>query len=174
MAASRWIAGFACLALAAAASPSDGAEAFQEPVRKAGCWQHTAIEGLFGKAGDGGSTYECVDAASEQARLQNGAPANSSGCTRAPTSGSAAPVAWDMICTRGAVTDRTHFEAAGDFQAAYSTTIISRVTRPGAPSQVSKVVNDSKWISSVCPTGLAPGTHLIFGGAACAADGSGN
>lgn len=173
MAATRWIAGIACFGVAVAVTPSFGAEPFQLPARKAGCWEHTAVQGLFGKAMEGGSTYECVDAASEQARLQSGT-SSAGACTNGDTSGAGGRLAWDSICTLGSATTKTHLETSGDFQSGYSITIMSSVARPGSQPQVSKVVANSKWISRACPAGLAPGRLLILGGAPCVPDGTSN
>ncbi len=170
MAASRWIASIVCLALVDAA-PALGADTFQVPARRAGCWEHTTVQGLFGKAGVDGSTYECIDAASEQARLQ-AQPAVEGNCSQGPVPGTS--LAWDQICTDGATTAKMRMEVSGDFQSAYSMSIVSRTTRPGAAPRVSKVVANAKWISSACPAPLAPGSWLVLGGFACTPDGSGN
>jgi hypothetical protein len=174
MTAAAWIACFACLAVVAQTAPGLGAEAFQIPARKPGCWEHTTVQGLFGKAGPGGSTYECVDAASEQARVQSPLPPDAGTCSVGSAPGSGVLLAWDRICTIGAVTDKLHMEAAGDFDSAYSMTIVSRTTKPGAAAQVSKVVANAKWISSACPANLPPGGWLLLGGEACTPEGSGN
>ncbi len=172
MTAAHCIACFTGLLLLPLALPAVGAEAFQAPERKAGCWEHTAVQGLFGKAGSGGSTYECVDAASEQVRLQGTQSADTGNCTQGVAAGGG--LAWDKICTSGAVTTKLHMETSGDFQSAYSTTIISSTMRPGSAPQVSKVVANAKWISSSCPASMTPGSWLLLGGEACTPEASGN
>ena len=166
----RWVAVVACLGLLALPAAAEG---FDLPARKAGCWQHSVVQGLFGKSPPDGSTYECVDAASEQARLQSGTAAIAGSCTRAPVSGHGASIAWDLTCTSGLLIAKTHVEVSGDFQSSYALTVISRTMQAGTPEQISKVVANAKWITAVCPVGLPPGSWLVFGGVGCAADGSG-
>jgi Protein of unknown function (DUF3617) len=174
MPASRWTGLFASLIVAALLSPASGADIVQLPARKAGCWEHTVVQGLFGAPQPDGSSYECVDAASEQRRLQAGAAYSAASCRQSETAVAGASIAWALTCDESAASSKTHFEVSGDVQSAYSMTILTRSAKAGSTGKVSKVVAKAKWISGLCPSALPPGSWLVLGGAACVPDGGQN
>ncbi len=164
----------ASLSLAAAASPAAAADLTDLPARKAGCWEHTVAQGPAGKSPPDGGTYECVNAASEQERLQLGQQPNVGACRRAKVDISRADVASLTTCNDGGAITTYRFEASGDFQSDYAMTILSKTARRGKPAQISRVRAKARWISSACPAGLNPGGWLLVGGAACGTDAASN
>lgn len=164
----------ASLSLAAAALPAAAADLTDLPARKAGCWEHTVAQGPSGKSPADGGTYECVGAATEQARLQAGGESATGGCRQSKVPSSHADVASLTTCIDGAATTTYRVESSGDFQSAYAMTILSKTVRRGKPAQTSKVLAKARWISRSCPTGLNPGGWLLVGGAACGTDAATN
>ena len=160
----------ASLSLAAAALPAAAAELTDLPARKDGCWEHTLAQGPAGKSPLDGGTYECVNAASEQERLQLGQQPEAGACRRAKVDISRADVASLTTCNDGGVVTTYRFEASGDFQSDYAMTILSKTARRGKPAQISRVRAKARWVSGVCPVGLNPGGWLLVGGAACGTD----
>jgi Protein of unknown function (DUF3617) len=153
-------------AIMVSVAPSLAGEAFRLPPRKAGCWEHTATEGLYGKATKDSSTYECVDAESEQTRMRR---VETMACTGSKTRQDGGALVWDLICGQGSAAARTRIEVSGDFQSAYST-VIDDKSGAGGAAQKLKVVSGSKWVSASCPVGLKPGAILLFGGTPCTPD----
>lgn len=152
------IAGIA-LACVAATAP---ASADELPTRKPGLWEIRLIDTATKAAGM--TMQQCTDAATDKDITANLSPMAKQTCAKNDVRKTAAGYMTDAVCTVNGMAMTSHSDITGDFDSAYTVTVVSKMT--GAPAGVPRettMMVEAKWLG-VCKPDQKPGDIVMPGG----------
>ncbi len=157
-----WIVLAASAATLTCASAAADAAGIDLPARKPGQWEIKMTPKTAGAAPTM-ITQLCLDAASDQALMQQGL-AMSPGCATQQSRDANGNLVFDAACDSNGRKTQAHSVISGDFQSHYVIDIVAD-TEGGGPGQPkhTEVRQEASW-KGACQAGMKPGDMLLPGG----------
>ena len=131
------------------------------PVRKAGLWEIKMVR--TGSPMPAVTTQHCTDATTDKQMNGMAAPMAQQTCSKQDIRKTATGYATDSICTAAGLKITSHADVVGDFNSAYTVTVVSHSEGgpAGARDTTSKI--EAKWLGA-CTPDQKPGDVVMPGG----------
>ncbi len=146
----------ACIAATSSAVADD------LPARKPGLWEIRLIDTATKAAGM--TMQQCTDAATDKDLTANLSPMAKQTCSKNDVRKTAAGYMSDAVCTVNGMSMTSHSDITGDFDSAYTMTVVSKMS--GAPAGVPRettMMVEAKWLGA-CKPDQKPGNIVMPGG----------